>query len=66
MSRILAIDETPGKAGRKEKGKLKQVYYWPIMGEADEICFTFSESRIPNPEVSSIFFICWVILMGPY
>ena len=45
LSRILAIDETPGKAGRKEKGKLKQIYYWPIMGEANEICFTFSESR---------------------
>lgn len=45
LSRILALDETPGKAGREKKGKLKQVYYWPIMGDDGEICFTFSESR---------------------
>lgn len=44
-SRVLAIDETPSKAGRKEKGKLKQVYYWPMYGEEDEVCFTFSPSR---------------------
>lgn len=44
-SRILAIDETPSKAGKKGKGKLKQVYYWPMYGEEDEVCFTFLPSR---------------------
>jgi len=45
ISKILAIDETPSKAGKGKKGKLKQAYYWPIFGEANEICFTFSASR---------------------
>ncbi len=44
-SRVLAMDETPIKAGRKQKGKLKRAYFWPIYGEQDEICFTFSLSR---------------------
>ncbi len=45
LSRILAMDETPIKAGRQKKGKMKQAYFWPIYGEQDEICFTFSPSR---------------------
>jgi transposase len=45
MSRVLAMDETPHKAGRQGKGKLNQVWYWPIYGEADEVCFTCSDSR---------------------
>lgn len=45
LSKILAIDETPIKSGKGKKGKLKQAYFWPIMGEADEICFTYSSSR---------------------
>lgn len=45
LSKILAIDETPIKSGKGKKGKLKQAYFWPIMGELDEICFTFSSSR---------------------
>ena len=44
-SRVLAMDETPHKAGRKGKGKLKAVWYWPIYGEDDEVCFTYSASR---------------------
>lgn len=45
QSKILAIDETPIKAGKEKKGKLKQAYFWPIMGTDSEICFTFSSSR---------------------
>lgn len=45
LSKILAMDETPIKAGKKEKGKLKQGYFWPMYGDADEVCFTFSASR---------------------
>jgi transposase len=45
QSRVLAMDETPIKAGRKKKGKMNKAYFWPIYGEQDEICFTFSKSR---------------------
>ena len=45
QSKILAIDETPIKSGKGKKGKLKLAYFWPIMGEMGEICFTYSSSR---------------------
>ncbi len=50
QSKVLAIDETPIKAGRvkkpgKKRGKLKQGYYWPLYGDQNEVCFTYSASR---------------------
>lgn len=48
QSRVLAIDETPVKAGRKQKkkrkqpGQMKTTYFWPIYGEAHEVCFSWS------------------------
>ena len=45
QSRVLAMDETPIKAGRSGKGKMKATWYWPIYGEDDEICFSWSTSR---------------------
>lgn len=44
-SRVIAMDETPIKAGRQTKGKLRRAYFWPIYGEADEIAFSYSASR---------------------
>jgi transposase len=45
QSKVLAMDETPIKAGKAGKGKLKTSWYWPVYGEDDEICFTWSPSR---------------------
>lgn len=45
QSRVLAMDETPIKAGRKQKGKMRQGYYWPVYGDADEIVFSYAPSR---------------------
>jgi len=45
QSRVLAMDETPIKAGKAGKGQLKTTWYWPIYGLDDEICFTWSASR---------------------
>jgi transposase len=46
QSAVLAMDETPIKAGRHQaKAKMKQGWYWPIFGDAGEISFTFSASR---------------------
>jgi transposase len=44
-SRVIAMDETPIKAGRDGPGKLKQGYFWPVYGDKDEVCFPFSTSR---------------------
>jgi transposase len=44
-SRVLAMDETPIKAGQAGPGKLNASYFWPLYGDADEISFTFSPTR---------------------
>lgn len=49
-SKVLAMDETPIKAGRKERppphrGQMKTCYFWPIYGDRDEIVFPFSTTR---------------------
>ena len=45
QSRVLAIDETPIKAGRSKPGKMQAGWLWPIYGQANEIVFTYSPSR---------------------
>ena len=44
QSQVLAMDETPIKAGKAGPGKTKQSYFWPVYGDKDEIVFTFSTS----------------------
>jgi transposase len=44
-NRVLAMDETPIKAGRSGHGKMHTGYFWPIYGEHDEVCFPFHASR---------------------
>lgn len=44
-SRVIAIDETPIKAGRNGQGKMKMEYFWPVYGDQDEVCFPFFTSR---------------------
>ena len=44
-SRVIAMDETPIKAGRAGPGKLKATFYWPVYGEGDEVCFPWFPSR---------------------
>ena len=44
-SQVLAMDETPIKAGRKGKGKMKTGYFWPIFGEKQEVAFVFASTR---------------------
>ena len=44
---VLAMDETPVKAGVKEPGKMHQGCFWPIHGEDDEIVFPFARAVRP-------------------
>jgi len=49
-SKVLAMDETPIKAGRKKRpppwhGEMKRAYFWPIYGDQDEIAFPFATTR---------------------
>ena len=45
QSRVLAMDETPIKAGREKQGKMRQAYLWPIYGQDHEIVFHYAPSR---------------------
>lgn len=46
QSKVLAMDETPVKAGKgAEKGKLHQGYFWAIYGDKDEVVFPYSRTR---------------------
>ena len=44
-SNTLTLDETPGKAGRKSKGKMQKGYFWCFYGDQDEMAFIYSASR---------------------
>jgi hypothetical protein len=49
-SHVLAMDETAIKAGRipragAKPGKMKTGWFWPLYGDADEVVFTYSDSR---------------------
>ncbi len=44
-SKVLAMDETPIKAGRSGKGKMKTGWFWPVYGDQDEMVFTFANTR---------------------
>ena len=42
--RVIAMDETPIKAGPTGTGKMKAAYFWPVYGEQDEISFLYYPS----------------------
>jgi transposase len=44
-SSVLAMDETPIRAGRKSKGKMRTAYFWPMYGDRDEVVFPYAASR---------------------
>ena len=50
QSKVLAIDETPIKAGREKRGKMRLAWYWPIYGQSDEVCFSYSRTRCCFPD----------------
>ena len=50
LSTVLAMDETPIRAGRKkgkppDRGKMATGYFWPMYGDGDEVCFHFAPTR---------------------
>ena len=41
---LVSMDETPIKAGRKAKGKMKTAYFWPVFAE-EQVAFVYSSTR---------------------
>lgn len=44
-SDVLAMDETPIKAGRRDRGKMQTVYFWPLHGDQRHVAFPLSLTR---------------------
>ena len=66
-SSVLAMDETPIKAGRANKrARMKTGYFWPIYGEAREIAFPFSPSRSASVVREVLRDFCGVLLSDGY
>ena len=66
QSQVLAMDETPLKAGRHGKGKLHTGYLWPIYGDQDEIAFPFAASRAQAVVREALGTFCGVLLTDGY
>jgi transposase len=45
--KVVAMDETPIRAGRRKgpPGKMKTGYFWPVYGDRDEVAFPFAPTR---------------------
>jgi transposase len=66
QSKVLAMDETPIKAGHHEKGKLHTGYFWPVYGEQDEIAFPYAASRAQVVVREVLGSFCGVLLTDGY
>jgi transposase len=65
-SRVLAMDETPIKAGRSGPGKMKQGYYWPVFGDQNELAFPFATSRGHQHAVDILGKYCGTLISDDY
>jgi hypothetical protein len=66
QSQVLAMDETPIKAGRQGQGKLHTGYFWPIYGDQDEVAFPFAASRAQSVVREALGKFCGVLLTDGY
>jgi len=66
QSQVLAMDETPIKAGRQGKGTLHTGYFWPVYGEQDEIAFPYAASRAQTVVREALGQFCGVLLTDGY
>jgi transposase len=66
QSKVLAMDETPLKAGRQGQGQLHTGYFWPIYGDQDEIAFPFAASRAQAVVREALGNFCGVLLTDGY
>lgn len=66
QSKVLAMDETPIKAGRQNQGKLHTGYFWPLYGDQDEIVFPYAASRAQAVVREALGSFCGVLLTDGY
>ena len=66
QSQVLLMDETPVKAGRRDKGKLHTGYFWPVYGDQGEIAFPFAASRSGAVVREALGQFCGILLTDGY
>jgi transposase len=66
QSQVLAMDETPIKAGRRVKGQLHTGYFWPVYGDLDEVAFPFAASRAGAVVREALGKFCGVLVTDGY
>ena len=65
-SKVLSMDETPIKAGKKSPGKLRQAYFWPLYGDKDEVAFPYSPTRAHSTVKEILGSYCGTLLSDGY
>jgi len=66
-SQILAMDETPIRAGPSlGGGKMHQGYFWPIYGDQNEVCFPYAPSRSHGVVKEILGEYCGVLISDGY
>lgn len=53
-SQLLVMDETPIRAGRKAKGRMRTASFWPTHGDHHEVVFPYAQSRPCPAEFAGI------------
>ena len=66
QSLVLAMDETPIRAGRKSKGKMRTGYFWPLYGDRDELAFPYASSRSKREAEEILGAYCGTLLTDGY
>jgi len=65
-SQVLTMDETPIKAGRRERGTMQTGYFWPVYGDRKEIAFPFALTRATQVVREVLGEYCGVLLSDGY
>jgi hypothetical protein len=66
QSKVLAMDETPVRAGRASKGKMRRAYFWPIYGDQHEVAFPYAPSREHKHATSILGEYCGTLISDGY
>jgi hypothetical protein len=65
-SQVLAMDETPVRAGRSSKGKMRKAYFWPVYGDQHEVAFPYAPSRAHTHATSILGEYCGTLISDGY
>ena len=60
------MDETPIRAGRKAKGKMRRGYFWPLFGDRDEVAFPYASSRAKREAEKILGAYCGTLVTDGY